>query len=173
MMKQHISAPKKRGRQGVTEKKASSAMQQIMDDKVNASAGRVTSQPLKKPTSRKIKGKSGARDAATLQALDPSAPEAASPQRRSGRTRNRVTMSKADDDLIAVEALAQRYASEALRQLAEIARACDSDATRVAAIREILNRALGRSAPRRPTEKNAPETVPILKIVPYLNGTRD
>lgn len=172
-MSQHISAPKKRGRQRVTEKKASPATAQIIDDKASPSRGRANSQSPRKSTSRKIEGKSRAQDAAMLLNADFAAPKAASLKRRSGRTKSRVTITKADDDPVAVEALAQRYASEALRQLAEIARACDSDATRVSAIREILNRALGRVAPRRPAEKDAPETVPILKIVPYINGTRD
>lgn len=172
-MSQHISAPKKRGRQRVIEKKASSATHQIIDDKASSSRGRVTSQLPKKPTPRKFKGESRAQDAAMLQKADFAAPETSSLKHRSGRTKSRVTMAKAVDDPVAVEALAQRYASDALRQLAEIARTCDSDATRVSAIREILNRALGRSAPRRSAEKDAPETVPILKIVPYINGTRD
>ncbi|UYH50834.1 hypothetical protein N5W20_06905 [Candidatus Kirkpatrickella diaphorinae] len=173
MMKQHISAPKKRKRPGVTEKKPSSATPKILDENASPTSGRVTNKPLKKPTPRKISVKSCAQAAATPQRTDRTALKAASPQRRSGRMKNRVETLKADDDPVAFEALARRYASEALCQLAEIARACDSDATRVSAIREILNRALGRSAPRRPIEKDAPEAVPILKIVPYINGTRD
>lgn len=61
-------------------------------------------------------------------------------ERRGGRKRGTPNKATAD-----VKAVAQQYTAEALEQLAKIMRISDSDAARVAAIKEILDRGHGKA----------------------------
>lgn len=62
-----------------------------------------------------------------------------------GRTKGTPNKTTAD-----VKALAQQYAPAALEELARLAKEAESEAARVAAIKEILDRAYGKS--RQPVD---------------------
>lgn len=61
-------------------------------------------------------------------------------ERRGGRAKGVPNKITAD-----VKAIAQRYAPEAFEELARLAKQAESESARVAAIKEILDRAYGKS----------------------------
>lgn len=61
-------------------------------------------------------------------------------ERRGGRKKGSLNKATAD-----IKALAQTYTSEAMERLAAVMRSSDSDAARVAAIKEIFERGHGKA----------------------------
>lgn len=72
----------------------------------------------------------------------------------SGRPKGAVNKATAD-----VRALAQKYTHAAMAELARLAASAESEAARVAAIKELLDRGYGRSM--QPTELSGPDGGPI------------
>ena len=62
-------------------------------------------------------------------------------ERRGGRKKGTPNKATAD-----IKAIAQKYTAEAVRTLAKLMRDSESDAARVGAIKEILDRGHGKSA---------------------------
>ena len=69
-----------------------------------------------------------------------------------------------------VKALASQYAEDAFAELARLAQKAQSEAARVAAIKELLDRAYGKS--KQQTEVTGPDNGPVSIAVRFL-GKRD
>jgi hypothetical protein len=81
-------------------------------------------------------------------------------ERRGGRKKGSLNKATAD-----IKALAQTYTSEAMERLAVVMRTSDSDAARVAAIKEIFERGHGK-APQPQTGEGG--TGPVLLAIQWL-----
>lgn len=79
---------------------------------------------------------------------------AAPGERRGGRQKGTPNKATAD-----VKALAGRYAEDAFAELARLATEAESEAARVAAIKEILDRAYGKC--KQPVEHDTKDGKPI------------
>lgn len=172
-MKPVISIPEKRKARQMAEPSQARAMREAAHPLLDDPKPRPDSRPIVQADTRKRTRKTHVKKNAKRGKPVDIQEEVLSTPRRSCKADKMLSSSFEIKDPAFIEVLARHYASEALHELAEIARFCDSDATRVSAIREILNRALGRPMPRRPDPNLTSETLPILKIVPYCDGTRD
>jgi len=70
-----------------------------------------------------------------------------------------------------IRALAQKYTSKAIKRLAHLAENAESEAAQVAAIKEILDRAYGKS--KQSTEVSGPDEAPIGIAVRFVGGDGD